>query len=339
MDEKEIRFIDLFGGIGGFRHGLEKAGGCRQEKELSKQGGRNTICKSNKRQYSFNCVWYCDKDKYAVQTYNKNFRENYEPTDITTVKPETIPDFDMLCAGFPCQAFSVAGKRKGFKDTRGTLFFEITRIAKSKKPPYLFLENVKGLLNHEKGKTFTKILQTLDELGYDTQWMVFNSKFFGVPQNRERVFIVGHLRNKSCRQVFPFTESYQEFNGMEQTTRKRRERMEDEVASAIDSNYWKGGRAGRSMVSMEHKKITERTGKYGNGYKTEGSFCLDSSSGRDLIIHPAIRRLTPVECERLQGFPDNWTDGVSDTQRYKQLGNAVTINVIQAIGEKILEII
>lgn len=163
----------MFGGVGGFRNGLEGADG------------------------RFKCVWYCDIDANAVNIYNRRFNEQWSPTDIRTVDTGTIPGFDMLCAGFPCQAFSIAGKRAGFSDTRGTLFFEIARIAKDKRPQYLLLENVKGLLNHDNGKTFAVILRTLDELGYNCQWMVLNSKFFGVPQNRERVFIIGHLRRQS----------------------------------------------------------------------------------------------------------------------------------------------
>ena len=202
----------MFGGIGGFRYGLEKAGGCRQKKKLSKQRSRNAISKSNKRQYTFNCVWYCDIDKYAVQTYNKNFKENYEPTDITTIEPSDIPDFDMLCGGFPCQSFSIAGKRKGFKDTRGTLFFEICRIASKKKPRLIFLENVKGLLNHDEGRTYKVILESLSQLGYDVEWQVLNRKNFGVPQNRERVFIIGHLRTKGIKAIFPVGETDTEYN-------------------------------------------------------------------------------------------------------------------------------
>ncbi|GAG56606.1 unnamed protein product, partial [marine sediment metagenome] len=186
--KNEIRFIDLFGGIGGFRLGIERANNNRtfhktQTKNLQKDmSNSSTSVWDGGKFSSFSCVWYCDSDKYAVQTYNKNFKENYEPTDIRQVKTSEIPDFDLLCAGFPCQAFSIAGKRRGFKDTRGTLFFEIARIAEAKRPSYLLLENVKGLLNHEKGETFKTILQTLEELGYEVQWVVLNSKFFGVPQ-------------------------------------------------------------------------------------------------------------------------------------------------------------
>lgn len=172
-----MKFIELFAGIGGFRIGLEKSG--------------------------HECVWSNEIDKHAVKIYNKNFGEKNEPTDIRTVKAEDIPDHDILCGGFPCQSFSIAGKRKGFEDTRGTLFFEICRIAKAKRSKYLFLENVKGLLNHDEGRTFRTILKHLDEMGYDAEWQCCNSKHFGVAQNRERVFIIGFLRGSGRRKIFP----------------------------------------------------------------------------------------------------------------------------------------
>ena len=223
-ETKEIRYIDLFGGVGGFRLGIERA--TNLSKEPRKEQGRDKRDLPNNKQFKisgqqFSCVFYCDNDKYAVQTYNKNFGENYEAKDIRTIAADSIPDFDMLCGGFPCQAFSIAGKRRGFEDTRGTLFFEIARIIKAKRPKIVFLENVKGLLSHgqstfktawhsersEGGKTFQIIIETLSELGYDVQWMVLNSKFFGVPQNRERVFIIGSLRGTGRPEILPFRQS------------------------------------------------------------------------------------------------------------------------------------
>ena len=178
-----MKFLDLFAGIGGFRLGLESAG--------------------------HECVGFCEIDKFARKSYKAihNTEEEVELHDITTVTDDTIRRIghvDIICGGFPCQAFSIAGKRRGFEDTRGTLFFEIARFASILKPRYLFLENVKGLLSHDKGNTFEVILETLDELGYDAEWQVFNSKNFGVPQNRERVFIIGHLRGAGGREIFPF---------------------------------------------------------------------------------------------------------------------------------------
>lgn len=188
-----MKFIDLFSGIGGFRLGMESAG--------------------------HECVAFCEIDKFARASYKAihDTEGETEYHDITKVTDEQWRGFrgtvDVICGGFPCQAFSVAGKRLGFLDkTRGTLFFEIARAAEQIKPRFLFLENVKGLLSHERGDTFRTILSTLDELGYDAEWQILNSKNFGVPQNRERVFIIGHLRGGSGREIFPIKESNIETN-------------------------------------------------------------------------------------------------------------------------------
>jgi len=177
-----MKFVDLFAGIGGFRFGMESAG--------------------------HECVAFCEIDKFARASYKAihNTEGEIELHDITTVTDDEIRNIghvDAICGGFPCQTFSIAGHRRGFEDTRGTLFFEIARFASILKPKYLFLENVKGLLNHDKGDTFEVILSALDELGYDVEWQVLNSKNFGVPQNRERVFIIGHLRGERGRKIFP----------------------------------------------------------------------------------------------------------------------------------------
>lgn len=181
--KKSLTFIDLFAGVGGFRMGMERAG--------------------------HKCAGFCEIDKHARQSYKAIFdtREEVEMHDITKLSDDFIQRIgrvDVITGGFPCQAFSLAGKRRGFSDTRGTLFFEIARFAKILQPSYLFLENVKGLLNHEGGATFETILRTLDELGYDVSWQVLNSKDF-VPQNRERIFVIGHFRGSGARQFLPFT--------------------------------------------------------------------------------------------------------------------------------------
>lgn len=390
-----MKYIDLFGGIGGFSLGLEKA---------SKE---------------FKCVGYYEIDKYAVQTYNKNFGTEYEPTDIRKVRAEDIPDFDVLCAGFPCQAFSIAGKRLGFKDTRGTLFYEIARIIKVKRPRFLFLENVKGLLSHNSGRTFATILATLDELGYDAEWQVLNSKYFGVPQNRERIFIIGHLRGQSSRQVFPIRQDEQEADedraivrtitggghsgGLHsQSTAIVIGKKNEEITGTLTAGSYKGagsngmplirqlnnpkhsndrvyGREGISPAlntaqgGNRQPKIAipvltpDRENKRQNGrrFKNNGEemFTLTGQDKHGVVVancvtpdaylcsgkrkrvegkavltsmhERRIRRLTPHECERLQSFPDDWTEGQSDTQRYKQLGNAVTVNVIEEIAKKL----
>ena len=179
-----IKYFDMFAGIGGFRSGLEKIGG-------------------------FECVGYCEIDKYAKQAYEALYNTKGEMyfEDARKIDPEELPDIDLICGGFPCQSFSIAGKRRGFDDTRGTLFFEIARIAAVKKPKYLLLENVPGLLNHDSGRTFATILSTLDELGYDVAWQVLNSADHHVAQSRKRLFIVGFLRGECAGKVLSFTEA------------------------------------------------------------------------------------------------------------------------------------
>jgi DNA (cytosine-5)-methyltransferase 1 len=305
-----LKFFDLFAGIGGFRLGMERAG--------------------------HTCVGSCEWDIHARETYKKNFGSYPEYDDAKDLHPQSLPSFDVLCAGFPCQAFSIAGKRLGFEDTRGTVFFEIARIAKEKRPSYLLLENVRGLLSHDKGRTFATIVSTLDALGYDAEWQVLNSKFF-VPQNRERVFIVGHLRGERTRQIFPLGDFDSETNQSEPKEKvgvvnDKGNLREVEQATCLDANYWKGcdNHAQRTMIYLSNtnanmkQRIQERKETWTLG------------TGTDFGIKDGmrIRKLTPVECERLQGFPDGWTIG-SDTQRYKQCGNAVTVHVVEYIAREL----
>ena len=178
-----MRFFDFFAGIGGFRLGMEMAG--------------------------HKCVGHCEIDKYANKSYTAMHHPKEDEvffTDVRTIKPEHMPECECYCFGFPCQSFSIAGKRGGFADTRGTLFFEVMRLAKERHPKILFAENVKGLLNHDGGATFGTIIRTMDELGYDVEWQLLNSKHFGVPQNRERVFIIGHFRGEPTEKVFPIIQ-------------------------------------------------------------------------------------------------------------------------------------
>jgi DNA (cytosine-5)-methyltransferase 1 len=309
-----MKYISLFAGIGGFDLALNRLG--------------------------HECVWANEWDKYAAQIYNKNFlkqdegarsnireyqsdsnaRSGWRKTnsvdtrDIRTVPTSEIPDHDLLVGGFPCQAFSIAGKRRGFDDTRGTLFFEIARILKDKNPKYFILENVKGLLSHDNGFTFKTIISTLNELGYDLEWQVLNSKNFGVPQNRERVFIVGHLRGQPRPEVFPITEN----------------NSEDIVLPTVTTRV-----TADSNVTYVRKRQTQETKSSGQVNKQKG-IKPDTSDIVGREAHTAvIRRLTPTECERLQGFPDGWTEGISDTQRYKCLGNAVTVNVVYEVAKRL----
>lgn len=313
-----MRFIELFAGIGGFRYGLEKANDTITQGIQQRIGQRkknsdidDKPCLGAKQ---FNCVWANEIDKYACQIYKKNYGEKeLTEKDIKTIPTEIIPDHELLTAGFPCQSFSIAGRREGFEDTRGTMFFEICRIAKVKKPNILLLENVKGLLNHKKGETFRIILDTLSELGYDCEWQVHNSKNFGVPQNRERVFIIGHFRGKARSQIFPLREDAGVSNKKDKTNQRP---SQAEYSTTLRGAEMK---ADHTFIMNKAKSITPKI-----------------RAGDTYIIQDKIRRLTPIECERLQGFPDNWTKGLSDSQRYKCLGNAVTTNVVTEIGKAIL---
>ena len=231
---KTLKFLSLFTGIGGFELGINQAyvamsnrttnGGSKKNKATNAKKGSGLVATSGEDARASDgrnsklldrsanegtpvSIGYSEIDPYAIKVFNQHFPNHQNYGDITKINPADLPDFDLLCGGFPCQAFSIAGKRRGFEDTRGTLFFDIARILKAKKPRLLLLENVKGLLSHDGGKTFRTIIATLAELGYDCQWQVCNSKNFGVPQNRERVFIIGHLRGQPRPQVFPLTGS------------------------------------------------------------------------------------------------------------------------------------
>jgi DNA (cytosine-5)-methyltransferase 1 len=391
-EKKEIRYFSMFTGVGGFELGFEQSNKSGQQESI----GKGAEWTNNKRQRSISntddrreqseqkkgcglqfwkCIGFSEIDKYANELLKKRFPEVKNYGDATKIKPSELPNFDLLCAGFPCQAFSIAGKRGGFQDTRGTLFFEIARIVEAKRPKLVLLENVKGLLNHEKGKTFSVILQTLSELGYDVQWMVLNSKFFGVPQNRERVFIIGSIRGEPRPEILPFRESNKILNKSEEEGQVKSE------STAITKNYSKGVHSGgetylihnvyggfkeKKMRQFIENSPTIRTPKGGGhlpmvvasrgrnpenpsdrttGSPTEQRLELNkegttntlSSIQKDNMVleEMKIRRLTPIECERLQGFPDGWTEGFSDTQRYKMMGNAVTTKVVEAIANKI----
>jgi len=406
------------------------------------------------------CIGFSEIDKWAISIYRRHFKGHKNYGDANKINPSEIPDFDILVGGFPCQAFSIAGNRQGFDDTRGTLFFEITRILESKRPGLFVLENVKGLLSHNEGATFKTIISSLDELGYDTQWQVLNSKDFGVPQNRERVFIVGHLRAsfQRARQIFPIRLGHSKTTGIsahENISTTLIARPQDGTRSGTyvvetqfpkidcigninpsgngangnvfsadglcptlttnkgeglklvcfnaehglrdkDPNPKRGGGSGilsrddglsyaltkthanhpvQLIGGMQSYRVYDslgiaviqsalgggigaKTGLYavpvlspdrvnkrqnGRRFKTSGepSHTLTAQDRHGVLVGTVmgsrIRRLTPIESERLQGFPDNWTqcgvDGeeISDTQRYKCCGNAVTVNAVVAI--------
>ncbi|MBE9888660.1 DNA (cytosine-5-)-methyltransferase [Enterococcus durans] len=375
-----MKFLDLFAGIGGFRLGMESAG--------------------------HECVGFCEIDKFARASYKAihNTENEVEMHDITTVSDEfirSIGSVDVICGGFPCQAFSIAGKRRGFEDTRGTLFFEIARFASILRPRYLFLENVKGLLNHEGGATFETILRALDDLGYDVEWQVLNSKDY-VPQNRERVFIIGHLRGECTRKIFPFsgndeplvelqrqqssvntiTARYGEAAGVgsyvveskqqEQVAIPAQDRQGIIVVGNLPGNHDQNSRVYNSRgiaptlstmqgggqepkilikeattkgyaealpgdsVNISHPNSETRRGRVGKGI---ANTLLTGEEQAVVTDNYRIRKLTPRECWRLQGFPDWAFDRAkevnSDSQLYKQAGNSVTVPVIADIAKRL----
>ena len=329
-----MKYFSTFSGIGGFELGIYRAG------EQSMVGKSLAAIRKMKLP---ECVGYSENNKYAIQVYEKHFsHKNYG--DITKINAKSLPDFDCLVGGFPCQSFSIAGKRKGFNDTRGTMFFELARIIKAKQPRFFVFENVKGILSHDEGRTFFTIISTLNDLGYDCQWQVLNSQNHGVPHRRERVFIIGHLRKGSRPEVFPFYRSGAKDIQSKQT----------QTVNCIDANYYKGidNHGQRTAVLMPEATKTgyafaeegdsinlsvpnskTRRGRVGK----KVAQTLDTGMQQYTFQNGKIRRLTPTECERLQGFPDGWTEELSDTQRYKTLGNAVTVNVIKDIFERILK--
>ena len=363
-----IRFFDMFSGIGGFRTGLERAGG-------------------------FTCAGHCEIDKHADKAYRaahpiKESEVFYD--DATTIDPGAMPDFDLLCGGFPCQAFSIAGKRKGFEDARGTLFFEIARVARAKRPAYLLLENVPGLLSHDGGWTFAVILDTLCGLGYSVEWQVLNSKDFGAPQSRRRVYIIGYLDPRCAGKVLPVRETdpktlmllldgrqdsrvydpagvsktlLAKAGGMGGKTGlyaigfDRRHGITRELDTAytltagdyrgLNRNHTQnavlmikeatksGGKAAQpgDSIDFSYADADTRRGRVGKNIahtlNTGGSQGVLTTGGR-------IRRLMPRECFRLQGFDETQIDKFlsvdSDAQAYKQAGNAVTVNVVHGLG-------
>lgn len=336
-----MKYLSLFSGIGGFELGIIKA----YENNISREGtpqetqrfghtssnGDSGSDRQHNVQTSPICIGFSEIDKYAIQIYQKQFPNHKNYGDITKINVQELPDFDLLVGGFPCQAFSIAGKRKGFDDTRGTLFFDIARILKEKRPRNFILENVKGLLSHDNGRTFKTIISTLVELGYCVEWQVLNAKNFGVPQNRERVFIVGHLGGIPERKVFPIGENDKE-------NIKSKQMGRNTVSATVST------RTGSTAGGQQFIAGTIRTYKDGSGFRkiksglspTIPARAREDGNGQPVICNETrIRRLTPLECERLMGYPDGWTEGLSDTQRYKTLGNGIVSNVVAEVVKKL----
>lgn len=332
-----MKFIELFAGIGAFRLGLENTG--------------------------HECVWSNEWLPKARSIYEANFGDAPDPRDIREVTADDIPDADLICGGFPCATFSIAGKRTGFslEDTRGTLAFEMFRLARDKEIPYILFENVKGLLNHDKGRTFGVMLSVLDAMGYDAQWEVLDSQHFGVPQHRERLFLVANLRGKPRPKVFPIgrqggeddvADSRKASKNQEPTILQWRRgyfrRFNSEGTPTLTADMGTGGNNVPfvcAILTPEKEKKRQR----GRRMKNDGepSFTLTAQDRHGVVISDgtgvSIRRLTPLECERLQGLPDHFTryyaNGarVSDAERYERCGRTITIPVVEAIGRRLYD--
>lgn len=312
--ESGFKFIDLFAGIGGIRSGFEALGG--------------------------KCVFSSEWDRYAKITYFCNFGE-IPHGDITKVSLNEIPKHDVLLAGFPCQAFSVAGERKGFEDTRGTLFFDVARILKDKKPSSFLLENVKGLINHDKGKTFRVILETLRELNYEVFYSVLNTMDYGnIPQTRERLYIVGFHKGKIRDVNFTFPEK-----------RKLTKTVKDILENSKQDEYFYYNRfeiyknLKKEVVSTETVYQWRRV--YVRENKSQVCPTLTANMGTGGHNVPlikdefGIRKLTPRECARFQGFPDSFyiPSFLARSHMYKQFGNSVSVPVIKEIAKKMIEVL
>lgn len=299
------KIIDLFAGIGGIRRGFENAFG-----------------------KGLKCVFTSEWDKYASQTYRHNYPGERVHGDITQVDLKDIPKHDILLAGFPCQPFSQAGLKKGFSDTRGTLFFDIERILRDKHPKAFLLENVKRLRTHDNGNTLKTILKHLDKAGYkNVKYDVLSARDFGLPQNRQRIYIVGFL-DENIEFNFP--------KKLGQPTR-----VGDILEENVDDKYtisdrlWEGHRRRKAENKLKGKGFgyqmvnenSEYTATISARYYKDGSEILIQQEGEN------PRKITPREAARLQGFPDTFEIPVSDAQAYRQFGNSVAVNVIEAIAK------
>ena len=352
---RKMKFIDFFSGIGGFRLGMEMAG--------------------------HECVGHCEYDKFAEKSYramHDTKEDEWYAKDIREVRAKDVPRADVWCFGFPCQDISVAGKQRGFEGERSSLFFTVTNLIrwtkKENRPRYLLIENVKNFFSVNGGWDFLKAQIELDEIGYDVEWQLLNSKDFGVPQNRERVFIVGHLRGRSRREVFPITQSDGIYN--EQGQNKETNNENSLCLTAKGQTNWTGSfikvvgcldrpkyhessnrvygidgispcqntnQGGGHETKIAIPVLTpDRLEKRQNGrrFKTDGEpiFTLTGQDRHGVSNGTRIRKLTPRECFRLQGWTDEYFDRAaevnSDSQLYKQAGNGVTVTVIYEIAKK-----
>lgn len=317
-----ISFIDLFCGIGGIRLGMERAG--------------------------FKCIMSSDINEECRRTYYENFGE-LPQGDVIEIDEKLIPNHDILCAGFPCQPFSISGRQKGFDDTRGTLFFEICRIINEKQPTIVFLENVKHLVYHAHGETLRVIINKLEELGYTVSWRVLNGADFGVPQNRERIIIIGSRKNrfafdklktKSRGRLIDFLDKEGEFEYLQPDEYTLLENPKQQPASGLLFAGYRnksirkvGVRPGTVHLSRVHKQPNRIYSVYG----IHPTLPSQETSGRYFVLTQdnRVRKLTLNECWRIMGFPEEYKKISAVGEQYKQLGNSVCVPMIEAVADEI----
>lgn len=313
----EYTFIDLFAGLGGFRIALESLGG--------------------------ECVYSNEWDEPVQKVYTDNFGDTPEG-DITQVDENTIPDHDILCAGFPCQAFSISGKQKGFEDSRGTLFFDVARIVKAKKPKIVFMENVKNFATHDEGRTLKIVKATMEELGYTFNQKVLNAVDYGVPQKRERIYMVC-FRNDLNVQGFSYPKPFELTRHVEDFLLNDESSVSNLYVNRPDTYF-----NDKKDDTYSNKSIRLGTvNKGGQGeriYSTKGIAITLSAYGGGVfsktggyLINGKTRKLHPRECARIMGYPDTYKLSSSPNQAYKQFGNSVVIDVLQLIGIEIGKVI
>ena len=319
---EKLKCASFFAGVGGIDLGFEQTG-------------------------AFDVIFANEFDEYAVKTYEENFDLKVKCEDINLVKNEEIPDFDVMLAGFPCQAFSIAGYREGFDDKkgRGELFFQLERIFKEKKPKIIFLENVKNLVSHDEGNTFKVILNSLEKAGYHVKYQVLNAKTYGnIPQNRERIYIVG-FRDKKLYEKFSFPEPIDLTVGLRNVI--------DFISKVDDKYYYTAEKYNESMMKILNTEITDNNAIYQwrRKYvrKNMSGVCptLTANMGGGghnvplILSDNGIRKLTPKECFNLQGFPKDFKfpKEMKDGRLYKQAGNSVVVTVIKRIADEIIRVL
>lgn len=311
-----MTFIDLFAGIGGFRIALEQCG--------------------------HKCVYSCEKDPKTAKLYKLNHGEN-PLGDVTKINAQDLPDFDILTAGFPCQPFSSAGKKKGFEDTRGTLFFDILRILKEKKPAIVILENVKNLVIHDKGNTFKTIISCLQDLEYTVSFDILNAKDFGVPQNRERIIIVARKDGKvfdfknlnftPVHSMLAYLDKNKNFVYLDKKEYTLLEETKQQKSGLIFSGYLnKNPRKGVKNLNLNLSRVHKQPNRIYSANGTHPTLSSQETAGRYYILtEQGVRKLTIEECFRFMGFPEDFKKGTDTSLQYQVIGNSVCIPMIYEI--------